>query len=199
MNAIPSTPQSQLTANALRFDLSLTEVQISLGAELANIQLATAALHEFSGSETEIETVHSLRFKTADISEALSDKTKERNVTQNDLEVVQDKYGCFVSLFSDLQLASGGMPIAVKDVFAFGEHQPTAGLTAPPTDLSIGKTNIIGRLQEAGAVIVGTTKCSPWCYVPTEQNEYVSPPVNPLGENLLVGGSSSGSAVAVAS
>lgn len=199
MDTGSSAPHVQLAKNALRFDLSLTEAQISLGSEQAKVQLATAALQEYTGLEATKTKAESLSFKTVDLEGALVDEAQTHIVTRKELEDVQNSFGCFVSMFSEQKIASGGMPIAIKDVFAFGDHQPTAGLTAPPKDISIGKTNIVGRLQKAGAQIVGTTKCSPWCYVPTEQNEYVSPPVNPLGEDLLVGGSSSGAAVAVAS
>ncbi len=110
----------------------------------------------------------------------------------------QEATGCFATISPNVSSAST-MKIALKDIFKFDDHQPTAGLPTPPLDLNLPCSPLKARLESAGAEIVGTTKLSAWCYLPYEFNELVDPPRNPLGKGLLVGGSSSGSAVAVAS
>lgn len=116
------------------------------------------------------------------------------------LDVIQQKYGCFKEIFESIgHHESDTLPVAVKDVFAFDGHRPTAGLSSAPDWLELDPSPVIQRILSAGGRIAGTTKLSPWCYLPIEHNEFVAPPHNPAGEDLLVGGSSSGSAVAVAS
>lgn len=189
-------PYEQLSSNAKRFGLSLTDAQITLGSENAKAQLSVAALQDFPRSEPNTAPAPEAPLKLAYLSSELGNELK--SASREELEAVQDKYGCFVDFFIEQATAPGSMPIAIKDVFVFAQHQPTAGLAAAPNGISVGKTRIVERLEAAGGTIVGTTKCSPWCYVPTEQNEFVNPPINPLGDDLLVGGSSSGAAVAVA-
>jgi aspartyl-tRNA(Asn)/glutamyl-tRNA(Gln) amidotransferase subunit A len=117
---------------------------------------------------------------------------------ETSLEQAQQKTGCFLSLFSPTDTPEA-MQIAVKDIFRFDGHHPTAGLSRPPEDLNFPASPLIARLRDAGAHIAATTKLSAWCYLPLELNEFVDPPRNPIGKGLLVGGSSSGSAAAVAS
>lgn len=113
---------------------------------------------------------------------------------------IQSQFGCFVKIFDTPYGNNGnGVPIAVKDVFGFGAHRPTAGVPGRSDYIHVSESPAIDRLIQAGASIIGTTKLPPWCYLPVEYNPSVSPPNNPLGDGLLVGGSSSGSAVAVAS
>lgn len=129
-----------------------------------------------------------------DTATALQDHPFEPSAS---LENSQDRYGCFIEIF-DAPHGDGAFPIAVKDVFGFGGHRPTGGVPARSDHIKVPESSAIARLVEAGAAIVGTTKLSPWCYLPLEQNPSIEPPTNPLGSDLLVGGSSSGSAVAVA-
>ncbi|UWQ35621.1 amidase (plasmid) [Leisingera sp. M527] len=117
---------------------------------------------------------------------------------ETSLEKAQKKTGCFLSLFSPPDTPEA-MQIAVKDIFRFDGHHPTAGLSRPPEDLDLPPSPLIARLRDAGAHIAATTKLSAWCYLPLELNELVDPPRSPICKGLLVGGSSSGSAAAVAS
>lgn len=134
------------------------------------------------------------RFARTDIRGLLADP----GAAEISLEQAQQEFGCFLTIFPP----SGGhrgLKIAIKDIFRFDDHMPTAGLARAPGDLALPPSPLIARLRAAGGQVAATTKLSPWCYLPLEVNEMVAPPRNPLGAGLLVGGSSSGSAVAVAS
>lgn len=113
------------------------------------------------------------------------------------LAQAQAQIGCFLTI-RDQTSHPNAMQIALKDIFRFGTHRPTAGLLHPPKELSLSVSPLIERLRAAGGHIAATTKLSAWCYLPIEHNEQVKPPRNPLGAGLLAGGSSSGSAAAVA-
>ncbi|WP_288960817.1 amidase [uncultured Sulfitobacter sp.] len=122
------------------------------------------------------------------------------NLSSDRLTDYQSRYGCFLSVIEPRgNAAIGTFPVALKDVFAFDDHQPTAGLATPPAGINLKPSTVVKRVQEAGGYITATTKLSQWCYLPIEWNEFVAPPVNPLGADRLVGGSSSGAAVSVAS
>ena len=93
-----------------------------------------------------------------------------------------------------------GKVFAAKDVFDIAGHptsngQPLWSETHPlPTKHAIA----ISRLLEAGAVFSGKTICDEMCYSLAGDNVHYGAPINPAAPDRSVGGSSSGSASAVA-
>jgi amidase len=93
-----------------------------------------------------------------------------------------------------------GMRFAVKDVFAIqGETacfgNPTWLATHGPADAS---ANVLVQLLEAGATLVGTTITDELAFSLSGENAHYGTPVNSGSPGHLPGGSSSGSAAAVA-
>jgi amidase len=93
-----------------------------------------------------------------------------------------------------------GIRLAVKDLIDVEGVPTTAGSralaeTAPPAD---GDAACLAGARAAGAVIVGKANLHELAYGGAGINEWFGTPVNPLDPGLLPGGSSSGSAVAVA-
>lgn len=91
-----------------------------------------------------------------------------------------------------------GVPVGVKDLF------DTAGLaTSFGTPMFAGRVpdadaEAVRRLREAGAVIVGKTRTHEFAWGITMRNERLGPARNPWNPERTPGGSSGGSAVAVA-
>ena len=91
-----------------------------------------------------------------------------------------------------------GHCFAHKDVFVTTDRLPSVGVGEGHRWRGPMSTTL-AALKRAGAVTVGATNLDPWCYVPLGLNDYFGRVRHPLGRELLTGGSSSGSAVAVAS
>ena len=91
-----------------------------------------------------------------------------------------------------------GLTLAAKDMFVFQDRQPRCGLEQAPALGLCGTAAVLDVLCAAGASLVGFTTLTALAYEPSGLNGDGSRPVNPWGPHLITGGSSSGSAVAVA-
>lgn len=94
-----------------------------------------------------------------------------------------------------------GLSFTVKDVFAVAGHRSSAGnpdwlRTHEP---AAAHAPAVSRLLQAGAALRGAAHTDELMYSLGGENYHYGTPVNPRGEGRIPGGSSSGSAVAVAS
>lgn len=92
-----------------------------------------------------------------------------------------------------------GIPVAFKDLFTTRGIRTTAGSKIiqnyiPPFDATTAT-----RLKEAGAVVMGKTNEDAWGHGSSGENTDYEPTRNPYDTSRVPGGSSSGSAAAVAS
>lgn len=90
-----------------------------------------------------------------------------------------------------------GVPLAVKDMFADRDRVPTCGSRAHGTWVS-GTATVVARLRAAGAVVVGYTNLHEWGVGMTSAATATGPILNPWDQALVPGGSSGGSAAALA-
>ena len=91
-----------------------------------------------------------------------------------------------------------GLPYAAKDLFDTPGRAPTIGLAAAPGAPPTGTATVLSVLDGAGAVRIGFTEMTPLAYEPSGANALRGRPENPWRLDIACGGSSSGSAVAVA-
>jgi aspartyl-tRNA(Asn)/glutamyl-tRNA(Gln) amidotransferase subunit A len=154
---------------------------------------------------------------------AAADKVRRREVSATDLvravlaraRTTEPSVGAYLTLDDDGALAAAalvdrriaagedpgplaGVPVAVKDVICTAGLRTTAGSRilerfVPPYDATV-----TARLRAAGAVVVGKTNCDEFAMGSSTENSALGTTRNPWDGARVPGGSSGGSAVAVA-
>ena len=92
-----------------------------------------------------------------------------------------------------------GLSFCVKDNIAIQDQPLTFGLHPPLIQKTERSADITQKLQELGGLLIGSTNLDPACLDCLGQNPFLGDTRNPAYPDLVAGGSSAGSAVAVAS
>jgi aspartyl-tRNA(Asn)/glutamyl-tRNA(Gln) amidotransferase subunit A len=91
-----------------------------------------------------------------------------------------------------------GIPIALKDLFDTAGVKTTAASAIFADRVPNEDADVVRRLKAAGAIILGKLNMQEFAYGDTSAQSHFGPVRNPWNPNLIAGGSSGGSAAAVA-
>lgn len=91
-----------------------------------------------------------------------------------------------------------GIPVAIKENILIKGHRASAGSKMLDAHVALYDAHVVTQLQEAGAILIGTTNLDEFAMGSSSESSYYGPVRNPLDLNCTAGGSSGGSAAAVA-
>ncbi|MBC7414109.1 MAG: Asp-tRNA(Asn)/Glu-tRNA(Gln) amidotransferase subunit GatA [Herminiimonas sp.] len=105
---------------------------------------------------------------------------------------------------ADARLAAGtgtaltGIPIAHKDIFVTRDWRSTAGSKMLENYTSPFDATVVEQFRKAGMVTLGKLNCDEFAMGSSNENSYFGPVKNPWDHAAIPGGSSGGSAAAIA-
>jgi Asp-tRNA(Asn)/Glu-tRNA(Gln) amidotransferase A subunit family amidase len=124
------------------------------------------------------------------------------------IDAWQERTNAFAQVFADEARAAAadvgtdgrlaGLPIAVKDLFDVRGHPTTGCCAAIPSEPAERDATLVARLRDAGAIVIGKTNQHELAAGVTNLESACGPTRNPWDPTRISGGSSGGSAVAVA-
>ena len=91
-----------------------------------------------------------------------------------------------------------GVPLAVKDLFCTKNVKTTAGSKILQNFIPTYESSVTQNLWSEGAILLGKLNCDEFAMGSSNETSYFGNTINPIGKNLVPGGSSGGSASALA-
>ena len=91
-----------------------------------------------------------------------------------------------------------GIPLAVKDLFCTSDIRTTAGSNILNNFVPTYESTVTKKLWDSGAFLLGKLNCDEFAMGSSNETSYFGNVINPVGDQLVPGGSSGGSSSALA-
>ncbi len=143
-------------------------------------------LDKLKGNELTLDELYS------DINQSISEQNKELNVylTLDEKSLEKAKAAATSPLM--------GVPIAVKDNYCTKDLRTTASSLVLEDFIPTYESTVSKKLKKAGGVVIGKTNMDAWAHGSSTETSQYGRTLNPRNTDYLPGGSSGGSAAAVA-
>ena len=145
------------------------------------------------------------KIKAKELTQAFLDRVKKLNKKLNAFITVCEDEALTQAEKIDNIITSNqkinnlaGIPFGAKDLFSTRDIKTTAGSKVLEDYLPVYDATSISKLKERGTVIIGKTNLDAWGHGSSGENSDFGTTKNPYDKTRVPGGSSSGSAAAVA-
>jgi aspartyl-tRNA(Asn)/glutamyl-tRNA(Gln) amidotransferase subunit A len=143
-------------------------------------------------------------FTSVELTKSCLKKIKERNENINAFISVFEKEVLSEAREADKKIKVGkqemltGIPFAVKDAIDTLDRRSTGAGKILDNYVPPFEATVIKKIREQGAILIGKTNCDTFGHGASNENSMYGPVKNPHNETKVAGGSSGGSAAAVA-
>lgn len=144
-------------------------------------------------------------FSSVELIKYLLDRSKQQNESLNAFVSITEEQALSDAGDADAQRASGatlgalhGLPIAHKDIFCTDGVRTSCGSRMLENFVPPYNATVVDKLKSAGAISLGKTNMDEFAMGSSNENSYFGAVKNPWDTNRVPGGSSGGSAAAVA-
>ena len=144
------------------------------------------------------------KFTSVELTQFFLNRVKKHNSSLNAFITVDEDKSLAMAAKSDQLIQSGkknvltGIPIAQKDIFCASGWKTTCGSKMLENFISPYNSTVIQKFNDAGAVNLGKTNMDEFAMGSSNETSYFGPVKNPWNLDYVPGGSSGGSAAAVA-
>ena len=148
--------------------------------------------------------LHAREFSSSELAASYLDRCKELNPQLNCYISLLEEQAMAQAKTADRHLQSGnaslltGIPLAHKDIFCTNGVKTSCGSKMLDNFVAPYDATVVKRLNQAGAVILGKTNMDEFAMGSSNETSYYGAVKNPWNTECVPGGSSGGSAVAVA-
>ncbi|HSR89531.1 MAG TPA: Asp-tRNA(Asn)/Glu-tRNA(Gln) amidotransferase subunit GatA [Candidatus Udaeobacter sp.] len=150
------------------------------------------------------EGLKNKKFTSVELTQACLDRIKTRNKDINAFITVCEESALAEAKVADALLKSGqagpltGIPFSVKDAICTAEVRSTAAAKILDNYVPPFNATVIERIRKQGGILVGKNNCDAFGHGASNENSMYGPVRNPHDLSKVAGGSSGGSAAAVA-
>jgi len=187
-----------------RREILLAAAAGAIHASLASAREASADLTELTVAEAS-QQIRSGAVTSRDLTLACLERTAAENPRINALITVMREQALAQAATLDAEARRKkfrsplhGIPIALKDAIDTADARTTAASAVYENRVPTEDAHVVKQLRQAGAVIFAKANLAEFSVSPTGATSYFGPVRNPWAPDRVTGGSSSGSAAAVA-
>lgn len=144
------------------------------------------------------------KFSSVELTKACFDRIKKRNPEVNAFITVSEKSALREAKAADEKISKGkaetltGIPFSVKDAICTEGVRSTGSAKILDNYIPPYEATVIRKIRAAGGVLVGKNNCDAFGHGASNENSMYGPVRNPRDLSKVAGGSSGGSAAAVA-
>jgi aspartyl-tRNA(Asn)/glutamyl-tRNA(Gln) amidotransferase subunit A len=152
------------------------------------------------------DLVRSRQISPPELTQECLETITRLNPTLNAFITITAESALQAAQLADKEIAAGnwrgplhGIPIGLKDLIDTADARTTAGSAVFKDRIPVEDADVVKMLKAAGAVLVGKQNLHEFAYGGSSLISHFGPPRNPVNPEFITGGSSGGSAAAVAS
>ena len=145
------------------------------------------------------------QFSSLELTNHFLNRIQEHNKQLNAFVTVTDELALAQAKLADARIAAGdstlltGVPIAQKDIFCTLGVRTSCGSKMLDNFIAPYNATVVERFNQAGAIMLGKLNMDEFAMGSSNETSYYGPVKNPWNVGTVPGGSSGGSAAAVAS